>query len=767
MNKTFNSTMLAVMMLVPCIYSAENNADVSQTEPDAVMIDDFERAGASVKNCLGGEGGTWTLDPFDNSAYAHSDIVKAPSGTENSTKCLKITYCVDSDKPAINGYWMKLKNIDGSKYDNLEFDVMGGAKEGYSDTFRVEIKKFTDAQRQSKLTGMQIVRNVTDKWQKISIPLAAFNGLYDKTNPEVWKNPSVSLRNLDEVVIVFHKRGVSSKKGVLYFDNVRFVKTGNKTPNVFDRPPMIEKDKAYILLENPAYTKIFLIPQKKGKPKYQRVLSDYKDPEKIRQYLIKNPDYGFILTDGKVEYKLHVNEEGRFGFIDHDNYMKFLVNRLGGFPKKTVVHKKFPADDKGFLSEIARDTWAFFDNIVDKEHGLPLDTVILGKDKPLGEGGVISDYTNVTNIGIYYCSVVAGYDFGFISKDEAVRRLSVSLNTLKNLEFSKWGFVYNYYDTTWAKRTDYFISLVDSGWLAAGLYIVKNAFPQELGAQCSEILGRGSFSFFYDPVEQQMWHGFYENMNDYVNYHYGIFYAEPRLTSFIAIARGEVEEDHWFKMVRTFPSDYSWTTQKPKERNEKSYKDIKYYGGWYEYKNYKFVPSWGGSMFEALMPTLLLDEKKYAPEGLGANDETYVQASIHYTLNELRYPVWGMSPSSNPEGGYLEYGVKPLGASGYGNGAVTPHATFLALEFAPKEAILNLRKMIHGWDVYGEYGFYDALEPKSKKVAYKYLSLDQGMILIALDNYLNDGAIRKRFESDPIFEKAKHLLSAEKFFLKK
>ena len=115
-----------------------------------------------------------------------------------------------------------------------------------------------------------------------------------------------------------------------------------------------------------------------------------------------------------------------------------------------------------------------------------------------------------------------------------------------------------------------------------------------------------------------MWHGYYENMDAYVHYHYGIFYTEPRLTSFIAVAKGDVEKDHWFKMIRTFPSEYDWTTQKPKHRELKNYNGIQYNGGWYEWKNakgkvYKYIPSWGGSVFEALMPTLFLDEKKVSP----------------------------------------------------------------------------------------------------------------------------------------------------------
>ena len=165
-----------------------------------------------------------------------------------------------------------------------------------------------------------------------------------------------------------------------------------------------------------------------------------------------------------------------------------------------------------------------------------------------------------------------------------------------------------------------------------------------------------------------------------------------------------------------------------------------------------------------MMPTLIIDEAKYAPQGLGLNDSRHVQIHMRYTLEELGYPVWGMSPSSVPEGGYSEYGVKPFGSKGYKAGAVTPHATFLALEFAPDEAVKNARELVKRFPIYGEYGFYDAANVKTGLVAQKYLSLDQAMILISINNFLNHGAIRNRFRQDPIYEKARPFLTEEDFF---
>lgn len=671
-----------------------SSSTLNRKEP--VVVADFE-SGKPINN-LGGESGTWSIDPYDEAAVCREAIVTV-EGPHGKTKALKLNYRVDtgSEFPAKNGYWTKLKNFNAKDYDHLEFYVKGDAETQFPAEFRVELKKFKNAEKVEKLQGGYVVKGVTADWQKVSIPLNAMTGILNFEELEVWKDPSVARKDLDELVIVFEERRANSKAGAIYVDDIRFVRTGVPGPTAIAVPPRMKGDKTPVRLEG-------------------------------------------------LEY------------------MRFLVKRIQGFPEKKILKREFPADDWGFLMEIAKDTWRYFEEIVDREHQMPLDNVQMGKNAPVDEGGVVMDYTNVTNIGLYLMCLVAGEEMGFITRDEAVRRIRSTLSTLKTLDYHKEsGFFYNYYDTTQLESTSYFVSYVDSGWLAAGLYVAKGAFP-EISAECDELLNRGNFSFFYDPVDQQMFHGYHAHLNVYSDYHYSTFYTEPRAISAIAIARGDVPEEHWFRMVRTFPDAFAWQEQLPSQRFVKKTLGFQYYGGYYEWKDLQYVPSWGGSAFEALMPTLILDEKSGAAEGLGKNDQIHVQGQIRYAKEELEYPVWGMSPCSVPEGGYSEYGARPFGSKGYKDGVVTPHATFLALEFAPKEAIANLRKMLELYDVYGEYGFYDAVNVKTGLVAYRYLCLDQGMSFIALCNYLKDGAVRKRFYSNDLFAKISPLLEKEKLF---
>ena len=154
-----------------------------------------------------------------------------------------------------------------------------------------------------------------------------------------------------------------------------------------------------------------------------------------------------------------------------------------------------------------------------------------------------------------------------------------------------------------------------------------------------------------------------------------------------------------------------------------TYFGVDVFEGAYQYTGMRLVPSWGGSMFEALMPALFVPEERWAPRSWGINHPLTVAAQIHHGLVEAGYGYWGFSPSNTPEGGYGAYGVDGVGMdpngipvqrgqhagrprlrraaraatrkpdpppSAYTNGVVTPHAAFLALRYAPGAALADL-----------------------------------------------------------------------------
>jgi len=409
------------------------------------------------------------------------------------------------------------------------------------------------------------------------------------------------------------------------------------------------------------------------------------------------------------------------------------------------------ADDRGYLMEVARHTWRFFEECRDPVTGLVWDHS--------GENGAgRGEYTGITNIALDLTSTLAAMDLGIIARQQAAGRIQRTLDALEKLERYR-GFFYNFYDTSALTPTVRFLSFVDNGWLTLALLAVRQEFPGEICRRAGAIVESQNYSFFYDRKAGLMFHGFHTDRRGIRYGHYEIFCSEPRGPSLLAVSRGDVPEEHWFRMERARSAagrDY-----RPGEVRRYCGVDVR--ESYYVYRGVRIVPSWGGSMFEFLMPCLFIDEQRHARLSLAENNRRAVDAQMAYAA-ERGMPVWGMSPCSNPAGGYGEYGAAPIGVQGYPDGVATPHASFLALEIRPREALANLRKMQELYPVRGRYGFRDSVETGTGRVSELYLALDQGMILTAIGNYLTNGGIRRRVMRDPEMKKASVILGKERFY---
>jgi hypothetical protein len=172
---------------------------------------------------------------------------------------------------------------------------------------------------------------------------------------------------------------------------------------------------------------------------------------------------------------------------------------------------------------------------------------------------------------------------------------------------------------------------------------------------------------------------------------------------------------------------------------------------------------------------LVVPEEEWGPDSWAVTHPLYVESSIEYGLEEAGYGYWGFSPSSNPAGGYREYGIDVLGMdtpgytsdverltsieSGwddpacfraaqtiddYGEGVVTPHAAFLALDFDREAALTNLANLADDFEgMYGRGGFKDAVNVATGQVANRYLALDQGMVIAAIANELTGNQLQE------------------------
>ncbi len=489
------------------------------------------------------------------------------------------------------------------------------------------------------------------------------------------------------------------------------------------------------------------------------------------------------------------------------------------------------ADDSGkartaLLETYLADTWRSMDAMTDPATGLPADNI--GGDLTPGSR---SAYTSPTNIGAYLWSTVVARDAGLVSRKDARERIDTTLRTVAGLEIHEpSGMFYNWYDpasgaklTTWPDSGDAvepFLSSVDNAWLATGLLVSARAIPR-LAKRADAIREQMDFGYYYNAAEGvrkdpanpqeavggQLRGGFWVDppagcsiagnyRGDapvyFTCHHYGTFNTEPRMASYLGIASGQIPARHYFGTVRTFPPscDWSWTETTP-TGEWREYEGINVYEGVLPYRGMDIVPTWGGSMFEALMVPLFVPEEQWGPRSWGVNHPLYVQGQIEHGLDQAGYGYWGFSPSNNPAGGYREYGVDQLGSDGpgytsdqertsweqpyegcragtaepttYGNGVVTPHASFLAMRYAPDQALANLDKLRSNFDAYGPGGFYDAIAVGSGEVSREYLSLDQGMIVAALGNALTGDSLRDYVSRGALRKKVRPLMAEEVF----
>ncbi|MDN4074035.1 glucoamylase family protein [Fictibacillus terranigra] len=410
---------------------------------------------------------------------------------------------------------------------------------------------------------------------------------------------------------------------------------------------------------------------------------------------------------------------------------------------------------KNDLKAIAKSSYSYFVDYTDPKTGLTSDAMRFPDGK-----AEEAKHTSPTNISMYLLSTISAQELGFITRKEAVQRIRTTLHTLDGLK--KWnGLFYNWYNTDGSLKTDWgqFISQVDNGWLTAGLMTAGQAY-NELYPLTSKLVNAMNYTTLYDPEVGQFRGGYDVVTGKLTDHHYGMFYTEPRLGSYIAIGKGDVPKEHWWKMFRTLPSEWDWQSQIPMGPTE-VYDGVSVFEGHYEYNSVKYVPSWGGSMFEGLMPGLVLNEKKYGKDALGLNNARHVHMQMAFA-KEKGYPAWGFSPAATPEG-YSEFAATPLGTSGYkDDGTVTAHASFLALDYAPAAVHKNLDELrkLHA---YGKYGFFDSVNVKSGEVTKAYLALDQGMIIVSIANHVKKDVIRNYFHHDPIAKKPVDLLRNEKF----
>jgi len=252
-------------------------------------------------------------------------------------------------------------------------------------------------------------------------------------------------------------------------------------------------------------------------------------------------------------------------------------------------------------------------------------------------------------------------------------------------------------------------------------------------AEKADTLAMGmDFSFLYDRETRTFFIGYNLSFDRMDDHRYDLLASEARLASYIAIAKGDVPAEHWFHLGRPISRSSGPLT----------------------------VLSWNGSMFEFLMPALLI---RSAPgQLLGQSEQAAVDIQRRYG-DRLGLP-WGVSEAAFAARDTAQnYQYRAFGVAGLGlrqglaeDYVVAPYASALALSVRPGAAVSNLRRL-DALGIRGRYGFYDAVDFTPSRLpetgahvpVFTYMAHHQGMLLSAIGNALNDSVFVRRFNRDP------------------
>ncbi|MBI1966020.1 MAG: cyclic beta 1-2 glucan synthetase, partial [Betaproteobacteria bacterium] len=289
----------------------------------------------------------------------------------------------------------------------------------------------------------------------------------------------------------------------------------------------------------------------------------------------------------------------------------------------------------------------------------------------------------------------------------------------------------------------------ESGWLDELRRLITEASRrakeriaaiERLALQSSD-LARMEYEFLFDKARHLLAIGYNVGERRRDSSYYDLLASEARLSSFVAIAQGQLPQESWFALGRLL------TTA----------------GG------EPILLSWSGSMFEYLMPLLVMPTYEHT-----LLDQTY-QAAVERQIaygNQRGVP-WGMSESGyNTVDAGLNYQYRAFGVPGLGLNrgladdlVIAPYASALALMVAPEEACLNLQRLA-AEGLEGKFGFYEAIDytpsrlprGQSSAVVRSFMAHHQGMIFLSLADLILDRPMQKRFESDPLFQATTLLL---------
>ena len=394
--------------------------------------------------------------------------------------------------------------------------------------------------------------------------------------------------------------------------------------------------------------------------------------------------------------------------------------------------------DRDYLLAAAREALGFYlDSMTAEDRFLPPDN--FQEQPPVG----LAHRTSPTNIGLGLLSLAVGVDLGLLERETAVGYIARALDTLETLPRCR-GHFFNWYDTRSGEPlAPPFVSTVDSGNLCAALLTLRVALTEwgeaALARRLDALLEPMDFSFLFDQSRGLFYICYDAETGCGKGGWYDLMASEAMLTSYLAIARGDVPVKHWRRLSR----------------------------GQLQKDGYRGLASWSGSMFEYRMPELFLP---YARGSL-----LYESSRFCLYAQKRHVPAglpWGVSESAfyslDPA---LNYRYKANGCPALALRRMTerelvisPYSSFLMLTLDPLGAVKNLRRL-ERFGARGRYGFMEALDLTPGRCRGRegepvrcYMAHHIGMSLLAVDNALRENILQRRFFSLPAMAAHRPLL---------
>lgn len=453
---------------------------------------------------------------------------------------------------------------------------------------------------------------------------------------------------------------------------------------------------------------------------------------------------------------------GPYPWLGMGMFLLWAASPLTAYWASKPVDRQISYDlkenDREYLLALALQTWHFFETTVGPDdHYLPPDNLQMDPEP------TIAHRTSPTNIGLYLLAVACAREFGWISTADLINRLQATLHTIEQLPKSE-GHLFNWYETRSLEvLMPAYVSTVDSGNLAGHLLTLAQACQQlsqhvesheklevqlvhaaalrHLAERCTRLFQDMNFSGLYSAKRHLFHIGLRVHEKVLDKSYYDLIASESRLTSFLAIAKGDVPKRHWAALGRSFLT-------------------VGVTPG---------LKSWSGSMFEYLMPSLIMTEPDQGLLHVSGRAAVMEQQAFGHSE---KLP-WGVSESAYfGQDHTLAYQYSPFGVPRLAlrrtptlDRVVAPYASVMASMFAPQQAVENLKKLsLLG--ARGKFGFIDAVDfTVSRQADAQVFSLvntfmahHQGMSLVALCNVLCNEAPRRWFASAPLVQAFDSLL---------